>query len=72
MSNDELLIHVRFAPNGSVTNIGERPDTTPSQSWFDQLSARFGEAYQPLSGGRGVFRIKRGDLDGIRAAAAGT
>lgn len=57
------MVHVRFSPSGVVTDIGSRPETVTSQKWFEYLSGQAGEAYQPLSGGRGVFRIARHDLD---------
>jgi hypothetical protein len=44
------MIHVRFAPNGEVTEIGERPAGTTAQGWFNRLSQHSGNGYQPLSG----------------------
>jgi len=60
--NTKVLIHVRFAANGQVTEIGERPAALPAQDWFNKLSAVAGAGYQPLSGGRGVFHVTRGEL----------
>lgn len=60
MSN--VLIHVRFAPNGLVTEIGERPASVEPHAWFDLLSAKAGGSYQALSGGRGVFRLSRDEI----------
>ena len=57
-----VLIHVRFAPDGGVTEIGERPEALTPQAWFKALSLNAGGSYQPLQGGRGVFRVRRGDL----------
>jgi hypothetical protein len=70
MSNSEVLIHVRFAPNGVVTEIGERPEATPAQHWFDYLTTQAGEEFQPLSGGRGIFRIARERVESFKAAVA--
>ncbi|MEJ1964582.1 MAG: hypothetical protein WDO56_24745 [Gammaproteobacteria bacterium] len=70
MSESEVLIHVRFAPDGAVTEIGERPAATPAQEWFNVLTRNAGEAFQPLSGGRGVFRVPRDALDGMKTALA--
>jgi hypothetical protein len=70
MSSDEVLIHVRFSPDGAVTDIGERPAATPPQNWFNQLAAKFGEVYQPLSGGRGLFRVARSDVDSFKTSLA--
>jgi hypothetical protein len=57
-----VLIHVRSAPDGGVTEIGERPDALTPQAWFNALSRNAGGLYQPLQGGRGVFRLRRDDL----------
>ncbi len=70
MSSEEVLIHVRFSPDGAVADIGERPQAAAAQSWFNQLAGRFGEVYQPLSGGRGLFRLARSELDGLKASLA--
>jgi hypothetical protein len=58
MSDSDVLVHVRFAPNGDVTEIGERPGSTPAQRWFNYLTEKAGEQFQPLSGGRGLFRVQ--------------
>jgi len=62
------LIHVRFSPDGCVTEIGARPQGIGPQAWFDHLSRTAGSTFQSLSGGRGVFRVTPEDLDGIRNA----
>jgi hypothetical protein len=64
----EKLIHVRFSPDGSVAEIGERPAGAKLQEWFDHLSHAAGNSYQALSGGRGLFRVANGDLDAIKGA----
>lgn len=66
----EVMIHVRFAPNGAVVEISERPSVASPQSWFDYLTARVGESFQPLSGGRGLFRVERATVDTFKAALA--
>ena len=63
MSEVQVVIHVRFAPDGSVTEIGERPASLSAQEWFNRLSLDPANAYQSLSGGRGVFRIERGRVE---------
>lgn len=68
MSTAEVMIHVRFAPDGVVVEIGERPGAASPQSWFDYLTARVGESFQPLSGGRGLFRVERATVDAFKAA----
>ena len=59
-----VMIHVRFHPSGAVLEIGERPKGKNPQEWFDFLSERVGaECYQAFSGGRGVFRMPREQVD---------
>ncbi|MGO8915045.1 MAG: hypothetical protein ACLQJR_03975 [Stellaceae bacterium] len=70
MTDGQVMIHVRFSPDGSVVEIGERPPRMGPQAWFDRLSDRAGNLYQPLSGGRGVFRIARDQVDTLKAADA--
>lgn len=69
MSNGPILIHVRFAPDGVVSEIGEKPATINEQEWFKRLDNNAGDVYQPLAGGRGVFRLERTRLDALKAAA---
>ena len=66
MSHD-VVIHVKFAADGEVTDIGERPATRTPQAWFNLLSLRAGTRYQTLAGGRGVFRLARSDVDAFAA-----
>jgi hypothetical protein len=70
MSTDLVMIHVRFSPDGAVTEIGERPGVATPVSWFNLLSEKAGESFQPLSGGRGVFRVARGDIDTFKSSFA--
>jgi len=69
MEADKVIIHVRFMPNGSVSEIGERPAERTPQQWFDFLSLRVGDHYQALAGGRGVFRLIRNEIDGLKTEA---
>lgn len=69
MSTTSIIIHVRFAPDGSVTEIGERPASLTAQQWFNNLSEKLGTEFEALSGGRGVFRLSSGELDSLKAAA---
>ena len=68
MENGLVMIHVRFSPDGSVTEIGERAPGSSAQNWFNRLSNGAGASYRPLSGGRGLFRLPRDALDGLKAA----
>ena len=72
MSSVDVIVHVRFSPDGGVTAISERPISTPPQHWFNYLSAKVGESYQPLSGGRGIFRIARSDVDRFKTSLSST
>jgi hypothetical protein len=66
----EKLIHVRFSPDGSVAEIGERPAGITPQEWFDHLTRTVGNTYQTFAGGRGIFRVASGDLDALKGALA--
>ena len=66
--NIDSVIHVRFLPDGSVTEIGERPAGAGAQQWFDRLIGRAGNGYQALSGGRAVFRVPRAEIDALKEA----
>lgn len=68
MAEGKLMIHVRFAPDASVTEIGERPASVSAQQWFNLLSDKAGAHYQALSGGRGVFRLDAAQLEAFKAA----
>jgi len=71
MSNAEVMIHVRFSPDGAVVEISQRPGTATPQGWFDYLTERVGESFQPLSGGRGIFRVAPAAVESFRAAFSG-
>lgn len=62
MQKDQVMIHVRFAPNGTVTEIGERPLAASAQEWFNHLSCTTRDSYESLSGGRGLFRLPQEQL----------
>jgi hypothetical protein len=66
MDTQNVIIHARFAPNGTVVEIGERPRGLTPQEWFDVLSDKAGNAYQALAGGRGVFRLTRSEVDALK------
>ena len=72
MENQSVLIHARFAPNGAVVEISERPAALSPQQWFNYLSDRAGNAYQALAGGRGVYRLTRAEVDTLKAESAPT
>lgn len=65
---DTVLIHVRFNNDGSVLEIGERPVGLTPEQWFKKLSEKAGDAFQALTGGRGVFRVATDDVTALKAA----
>lgn len=68
-SNGKQLIHVRFAPDGTVTEIAERPAGLDAQQWFAKLSAAAGSSFESLSGGRGLFRLTPDEIAAAKAIA---
>ncbi|MEP9356675.1 hypothetical protein ABLE93_24370 [Xanthobacter sp. KR7-65] len=67
---EPVIIHARFAPNGTVIEISERPTGLDPQEWFDFLAYRAADVYQALAGGRGVFRLDRAKVDAFKAESA--
>jgi hypothetical protein len=72
MESQKVLIHVRFAPDGSTVEISERPKALTPHEWFNTLSEKAGMAYQALSGGRGVFRLTADEVEALRAEVTPT
>jgi hypothetical protein len=70
MNTHNVVLHARFAPNGTVVEISERPQGLSPQDWFNFLSDKAGDVFQTLAGGRGVFRLTRAELDALKQAAA--
>lgn len=71
MSSAEVLIHVTFAPNATVTYITEQPAEVTPDDWFDFLTVKIGLQFQALSGGRGMFRSDRAAIDEYKVAVVG-
>ena len=67
MQNSNVMIHVRFSPDGTVREIGERPPGLGAQDWFHRLSNEAANAYQALSGGRGLFRLTPAQLTALKS-----
>jgi hypothetical protein len=67
----DCLIHLRFQPDGTVSEIGERPSGIDAQTWFNYLSRHTHNCYQALSGGRGLFRLPRLEVDTLKSACVG-
>ncbi|SMH64330.1 conserved protein of unknown function [Acidithiobacillus ferrivorans] len=68
MEQTLVVIHVRFANDGSVREIGECPSGTSPQDWFNALSRHSSNGYESLSGGRGAFRLEPAVIEQIKAA----
>jgi len=66
---DIAIIHVRFASDGTVAEISERPSQLSPQQWFNELSDAAPTLYQALAGGRGIFRLSREQLESAREKA---
>lgn len=61
-----VVVEVRFHPNGLVRMINQKPANMDPQDWFDFLCKQ-GASYRPLSGGRGTFSIEAEKFDDICA-----
>lgn len=59
------IVHVIFFNNGSVQKITHCPEGMTPQDWFNFLSRSTVDRYEPLSGGRGVFRFEPGEIESL-------
>jgi hypothetical protein len=64
---DEVIVHVRFHPNGLVNTIDCRPEHLSREVWFYHLRCGAPLNYQVFAGGRGMFRIQRSRFEDILA-----
>jgi hypothetical protein len=63
----DVLIHVRFYPNGEVQEISERPSWATPQQWFKQLAKKGLYSFEIFTGGRGLFRVPVTELSTLKA-----
>ena len=70
MAPTEIVIHARYAPDGTCLEIGERPARLSAQQWYAFLYEKVGQTAQPLAGGRIIFRVPATELADLQAAAA--
>lgn len=63
----DVMIHVNFENNGTVSRIGELPAGLSGQEWFDKLTRVPNNHFQALAGGRGVFKIPADLLGQLRS-----
>jgi len=66
----QAIIHVRFSPDGAVTEISDRPAAATAQAWFNRLSQCAAKNYQTFAGGRAVYRLSQADLDALKSSYA--
>jgi hypothetical protein len=66
---DKVVLHGRFAPDGVVVEMGERPEPLTPQQWFNYLSDKAADAYRTLAGARIVFTLPRERLDALKRDA---
>ena len=72
MTDHLVAIHVRFANDGSVAEISQRPAPLSPQQWFNALSEGAApDVYRALAGGRGVFRLPQAEIDSVLAKVSG-
>lgn len=62
---DEVIIHVRFLPNGLVNTIDKCPEGVSHQDWFYRWCYGAPQHYQVFAGGRSVFRMQRSHFEVI-------
>ena len=62
---DDVLVHVRFNPNGEIFSIGEKPAALSPSGWLRHLLEAASPQYQVFAGGRGFFRISRRNFAAI-------
>ena len=65
---DDVLIHVRFAPNAEVITIDRLPPGLTGREWFERLTKAAPQHYATFAGGRGFFRIPRSTFEAISQA----
>jgi hypothetical protein len=69
MAEGDIVIHGRYAPDGTILEIGERPDGVSPQVWFNLLCVKVPESAKPLAGGRIIFRVQPGPLETLKTEA---
>ncbi|WP_024280603.1 MULTISPECIES: hypothetical protein [unclassified Xanthobacter] len=56
-ATDDVLIHVRFAPNADIFTIDRLPEGQSGKAWFEHLYLNASSYYRAFANGRGFFRI---------------
>jgi len=65
LAPDEVLVHVRYRPDGQIFSIGEKPEKLSESQWLNHLLETASHCYQPFAGGRGFFRIPRRNFEAL-------
>ena len=63
-----VVIHARYALDGTTLEIGERPAALNPNEWFAILSEKASKYGEPLAGGRFIFKVPADELEAIKAA----
>lgn len=62
----DVLIHVRYSPNGEIFFIDALPAQTKPRDWLNLLLDKAPDCYQVFAGGRGFFRIPQSRFEAIK------
>ena len=62
---DQVLVHVRYQPNGEIFSIGEKPARLDASQWLKHLLDTASPYYRTLAGGRGFYCIPREKFDAL-------
>jgi hypothetical protein len=68
--NGDVLIHVRYWPDGEVWSIDRQPARLTAQEWRNQLLDHASQYYRTFANGRGFFRIPQAYFNGFAAQFA--
>ena len=60
-----------FSNDGCVKRISGCPEGIGGQDWFNFLSRKTCDRYESLSGGRGVFRFEKEEIETLAGEVAG-
>ncbi len=53
----DVIVNIRFFPDGTVNTIDNRPSDMSAQAWFHHLCRTAPNYFQVFAGGRGHYRI---------------
>jgi len=69
MGTSEIVIHARYAQDGSVSEISERPEGLSAQEWFNLLCVKVPNAAHAV-GWTHHFRVDAAELQTLKATPA--